>query len=106
MPVVSMSTRALIGMVQALEVPGILSAWFISSTSCSDEMWSGVMRPNIGLSHFGAQESYHVFTFRHSCGGLRTITVSIIEKGAGSVDVSARPDLPSTVSTSGNDLMI
>ncbi len=94
------------GMVQALEVPGIFSASFISSTSCSLETWSGVIRPKTGLSHFGAQGSYHVLTFRHSCGGLRVITVSIIEKGAGSVEVSARPALPSTVSTSGNDLMI
>ncbi len=32
--------------------------------------------------------------------------VSIIENGAGSVDVSARPALPKTRSTSGKDLRI
>src|SRR5450755_3948499 len=106
MPVVSMSTRALIGMVHAFEVPGILSAWFISSTNCSVEMWSGVNLRNIPFAHLGAQEEYQVSTFRHSASGLRTITVSIMEKGAGSVDVSARPALPSTVDTSGNCLMM
>ena len=34
------------------------------------------------------------------------MTVSIIESGAGSVEVSARPALPNTWSTSGNCLMI
>src|ERR1035438_5455017 len=96
MPVVSMSTRALIGIVHAFEVPGILSAWFISSTNWSVEMWSGVNLRNIPFAHVGAQEEYQVSTFRHSTSGLRTITVSIIENGAGSVDVSARPALPST----------
>ena len=32
--------------------------------------------------------------------------VSIMENGAGSVDVSARPALPKTVTTSGNDFRI
>ncbi|GBC78535.1 hypothetical protein HRbin08_02031 [bacterium HR08] len=34
------------------------------------------------------------------------MTVSIIENGAGSVAVSARPALPKTRSTSGNDFKI
>src|SRR5450432_4000568 len=106
MPVVSMSTRALMGMVHAFEVPGILSAWFISSTNCSVEMWSGVNLRNMPLAHLGAHEEYQVSTFRHSVSGLRTITVSIIENGAGSVEDSARPALPSTVDTSGNRLMM
>src|SRR6266581_5227970 len=105
-PVVSMSTRALIGMVQAFEVPGILSAWFISSTNCSVEMWSGVNLRNKVLAQSGAQEEYQVSTFRHWISGLRTITVSIIENGAGSVEVSALPDLPSTLWTSGNRVMM
>ena len=58
------------------------------------------------FTHSGAQEEYQVSTFRHSVSGLRTMTVSIIENGAGSVDVSARPALPSTVDTSGNCLMM
>src|SRR5664279_3866305 len=106
MPVVSMSTRALIGMVHAFEVPGILSAWFISSTNWSVEMWAGVNLRKMFDAQFGAQEEYQVSTFRHSASGLRTITVSIMENGAGSVDVSARPALPSTVDTSGNCLMM
>src|ERR1039458_4208642 len=106
MPVVSMSTRALMGIVQAFEVPGSLSAWFISSTNWSVEMWSGVNLRNMLCARLGAQEEYQVSTFRHWVSGLRTITVSIIENGAGSVDVSARPALPSTVDTSGNRLMM
>src|ERR1035437_6709348 len=97
MPVVSMSTRALMGIVHAFEVPGSLSPLFISSTKCSVEMWSGVNLRNMPFAHLGAQEEYHVSIFRHSVSGLRTITVSIMENGAGSVDVSARPALPSTV---------
>ena len=38
MPVVSMSIRPLIGIVQAFETPGYVSAAFISSISCSSEM--------------------------------------------------------------------
>ncbi len=34
------------------------------------------------------------------------MTVSIMEKGAGSVDVSARPDFPSTLATSGKPMRI
>src|ERR1035441_6095247 len=91
MPVVSMSTRALMGIVHAFDVPGIFSAWFISSTNCSVEMWSGVNLRKMPFAHLGAQEEYQVSTLRHSVSGLRTITVSIMENGAGSVDVSARP---------------
>src|ERR1700722_20335007 len=43
---------------------------------------------------------------RHSCLGFRVITVSYISVGAGSVAVEARPALPNTDSTSGNDLMM
>src|ERR1039457_6620460 len=100
MPVVSMSTRALMGIVHAFDVPGILSAWFISSTNWSVEIWSGVNLRNIPFAQLGAQEEFPVSTFRHSASGLRTITVSIMENGAGSVDVSARPALPSTVDRS------
>ena len=66
-PVVSMSMRALIGMVQALDTPGIASAAFISSTSCSLETCSGVMCPKIALSQRGAQvhPEYQVSTLRH-----------------------------------------
>ena len=78
-----MSMRALIGMVQALETPGNCSALSISSTSLS------VVMPG-----------------RQASCGFRLMTVSNISVGAGSVAVAARPALPHTESTSGNDLMI
>ncbi len=83
MPVESMSMRALIGMVQAFETPGNWSALSISAISLST-----------------------VIPGRHSFAGFRLITVSNISVGAGSVAVDARPALPQTDSTSGNDLMI
>ena len=43
---------------------------------------------------------------RHASCGFRLMTVSNISVGAGSVAVAARPALPQTESTSGNDLMI
>src|ERR1019366_8399809 len=46
------------------------------------------------LRPFGRPGRIPGVTFRHSASGLRTITVSIMENGAGSVDVSARPALP------------
>ena len=105
MPVLSMSMRALIGMVQALDTPGSLSASFICETSSSCEMWSGVKCRKTALAHSGAQEEYQVSRLRHSECGLSVITVSNMDSGAGSVAVSARPALPSTRSTSGNCLM-
>src|ERR1035441_1073092 len=48
--------------------------------------------------------SYHVAVLRHCDFGLSWITVSIMEKGAGLVDVSARPDFPSTLATSGKSI--
>ena len=56
------------------------------------------------LSHSGARFEYHRSLDRHSEGGLRFTTVSTMESGAGSVDVSARPALPCTCTTSGNDM--
>ena len=43
---------------------------------------------------------------RHSAWSFSTIVVSSIERGAGSVAVSARPTLPNTDSTSGKLRMI
>src|SRR5262249_16108197 len=83
MPVESMSMRALIGMVQALDTPGNCSDLSISAISLS------MVRPG-----------------HHSLSGLRLILVSNISAGAGSVAVDARPALTQTDSTSGNDLMI
>src|SRR3982074_457490 len=73
MPVESMSMRALIGMVQALETPGNCSALSSSAISLST-----------------------VMPERHSLSGLRLITVSNISVGAGSVAVAARPAFPQT----------
>ncbi len=104
-PVVSMSMRALMGMVQALVVPGILSASSISATSSSHEMRSGQRwRRRPARSHSGAHDEYQRGFDRQSSCGLSTTVVSTIEKGAGSVEVSARPALPKTRSTSGKDL--
>ena len=83
MPVDSMSMRALIGIVQALAMPGNCSAWSISAISLST-----------------------VIPGRHSFSGFRLITVSNISVGAGSVAVLARPALPKTEATSGKLLMI
>jgi hypothetical protein len=78
-PVVSMSMRFLIGMVQALDTPGMRNASFIWETRSSVE----------------------ATVLRHWDFGFSRMIVSIMENGAGSVDVSARPALPSTRSTSG-----
>src|SRR5437868_3074434 len=102
MPVLSMSIRALIGMVQALETPGSFKAAFISSTSCWGERVSGVKWRKSGIAQSGDHPEYQVATFRHSERGFKVTTVSSIESGAGSVDVSARPALPATRATSGN----
>jgi hypothetical protein len=58
------------------------------------------------FTNSGAQGEYQVSTLRHCDFGLSVITVSSIESGAGSVEVSARPAFPSTRSTSGNCLMM
>ena len=71
MPVDSMSMRALMGMVQALETPGNCSERSISWVSLS-----------------------RVMPGRHSSFGFKLITVSNISSGAGSVAVWARPALP------------
>ena len=104
-PVVSMSMRPFTGMVQALESPGSFRASFKRATSSSREMRSGVIRRSGPLAHSG-RELYQVSLLRHWEGGFRTTTVSSMESGAGSVEVSARPALPSTRSTSGKPLMI
>ena len=66
MPVLSMSMRALIGIVQAFDTPGSFSASFSWLTSSSGEMRSGVNGRNTGFSHSGAHEEYQVGTRRHS----------------------------------------
>jgi hypothetical protein len=83
MPVDNMSMRALIGMVQAFDTPGNCSALSICAISPS------MVTPG-----------------RHCSLDFRLTTVSNISDGAGSVAVSARPALPYTEATSGNDFMI
>ena len=75
--------RASIGIVQALVSPG---TWI---ASCNSERNRSGVIPG-----------------RHSCRGFRRTVVSIMDSGAGSVAVSARPTLPKTCSTSGNALII
>ena len=67
-------------------------------------MWSEVMWRKTTFAHSGAQDEYQVGTPRHSDFRFRIMTVSSMESGAGSVEVSARPAFPSTRSTSGNCL--
>ena len=93
MPVVSMSMRSLMGMVQALVVPGIWTARSSSATNSSQEMRSGQTRRRRAWTGRGVQEEYQRCLGRHSAGGFSTMVVSIMEKGAGSVEVSARPSL-------------
>ena len=83
MPVASMSSRVLIGIVQAFVSPGTCTA------SCNSETSRSGVMPGL-----------------HWSGGLSLMVDSIIESGAGSVAVSARPALPKTCSTSGNVMMI
>ena len=71
MPVASMSMRARMGCVQALETPGNWSALSISALRLSS-----------------------VTPSRHSAFGFRLMMVSNISVGAGSVAVWARPALP------------
>src|SRR5439155_12756378 len=105
MPVVSMSIRFLMGMVQAFVVPGKCMAASISLTSSSYESRSGQMRLSTSfLSHSGDHFEYQRSLGRHSKGGFRLTTVSTIDSGAGSVEVSARPALPCTCTTSGKDI--
>jgi len=59
------------------------------------------MGRNTGFRKSGAQEEYQRSFALHFDGSFSTTVVSIIENGAGSVDVSARPALPKTRSTSG-----
>jgi hypothetical protein len=101
MPVESMSRRALIGIVQALLMPGSCKVVFISAMSSSSVMRSRQNGRRKPLSHSGAQPEYQRGCSRHSDSGLRRTVVSIIENGAGSVEVSARPALPKTRATSG-----
>ena len=75
-----MSILPLMGMVQALVTPGRLTVRSISAMSRS-----------------------YVMPGRHSSFGLSVMVVSNMSSGAGSVAVLARPALPSTISTSGND---
>ncbi len=70
-PVVSMSMRALIGIVQALVTPGMRTVSFSSATSCVVESRSLVIRRSAGVSQPGAQSEYQVGTRRHWSRGLQ-----------------------------------
>ena len=86
-----MSMRFLMGMVQALVVPGKRMAASISST----QLFVGdVIGPDAAqgsrLEPFGRPTRVPARLGRHSAGGFSSTTVSTIDRGAGSVDVSAR----------------
>src|SRR5512138_1869552 len=100
-----MSTRVLIGIVQALVQPGNCMRVFISAVSSSHVIGcsSGHRWRSARLTPFGAHAEYQRAwnVLRHVSGGRSRAVVSTIVIGAGSVAVSARPTLPNTVSTSG-----
>ena len=104
-PVVSMSMRVLIGIVQAFVQPGNCIFPFISVVSSSQVSGrsSGQNGRKAGFSHPGDQPEYQrSWCFlRHSLGGRSCTVVSTMVMGAGSVALSARPTLPNTVATSG-----
>ena len=100
-PVVSMSMRPLIGIVHAFVVPGKRIFESISVTSSSQVRRSHQTCLRGFCNNSGSQEEYQRSFLRHCSFGLRTTVVSIIEKGAGSVEDSMRPALPKTLSTSG-----
>ena len=77
-PVVSMLMRLMIGWVQMFDTPGKVVAASSSPMSRS-----------------------RVIPGRHSDGGLRFTTVSVMLTGAGSVEVSAREIFATTEATSG-----
>jgi len=83
MPVDSMSMRLRMGCVQMLVTPGMRS--FSSSLSRIASL---------------------VVPAGHSSFGLKMTTVSVMLMGAGSVAVSARPILPTTISTAGSAAMM
>ena len=102
MPVESMSSRPLMGMVQALEMPGSWSAASISPFSSSAVMRSRQKGRSGAFSHSGRPGRVPARLLPPlRLAASSTIVVSIIENGAGSVEVLARPALPKTLFTSG-----
>jgi len=79
------------------------SARSSSATSSSHEMRSGQIGRTSGCRNPGIHPEYQRSFPRHWSGGFRITVVSIMESGAGSVEVSARPALPKTRSTSGKE---
>ncbi len=105
MPVVIMSMRVFTGNSHAFANEGICTARSISSISSSHprRRSSGQTHRHGGLSASGIHFEYQRATarLRHAFSGLRTMVVSTMLSGAGSVEVSALPILPNTLSTSG-----
>src|SRR5512138_3764576 len=99
-----MSVLALIGIVQALVTPGKRTTESILATSSSHEIRSGQIGLSIALRNPGAQFEYQRSLPLHWLCGLRMTVVSIMENGAGSVEVLALPAFPKTRSTSGKVL--
>src|SRR5690349_17354621 len=110
MPVESMLIRFSMGYGQALATPGKLTTWFrpgccVPSGSRQPIFNSSVVifrssGQNVAVNgHFSRDghelKKYLTFRVRHFAGSvLSWTTVSIIDNGAGSVAVSARPILP------------
>src|SRR5882672_11865193 len=92
-PVESMSTLALMGIVKALVQPGICMASFISAVSSEGEIRprSGQIRRSARERTGGAHDEYQRArgTMRQDSRGFRRTVVSTMVSGAGSVAVSA-----------------
>ena len=89
-------------MVHAFDTPGKWSALSMRAIRSGKDSWSGVKCRQTGLSQvIWRKLAYQVAILGHWSFGLRTMSVSIMDGGAGSVAVSARPAFPVTRSTSG-----
>jgi hypothetical protein len=100
-----MLMRFSMGYGQALATPGNETAWLRPGWKVP----SGSVQPYFSSSMVMRRSRGHsepIRRVRQRSGSVWSCTtVSIIDKGAGSVAVSARPILPCTVATSGNCLM-
>src|SRR5579872_5236006 len=98
MPVVIISIRVRIGNSQALAKEGTWTAWSICPINDSHEIGcrSGQNRRSAGFANSGAVPEYQrgVSTFGHWSSGFKTIVVSTMLSGAGSVAESDLPIFP------------
>src|SRR5258706_14106225 len=103
-----MSRRLRIGCVHATGIPGTWSFSFMDeiNSSCVEARISGQIGRKTGRVQRGHPEyQRRGNAFGHFSRGFRTIVVSNISTGAGSVENSNLPALPRTDSASGKVMM-